>query len=88
MMYSTLSSNRTAGMFIGFVAALALIAVPAFSQAATYAYVNQNGDVSSVVANDPMTAIAIAPNRALHSGVILLDSQADTDLLSDDVSGV
>jgi hypothetical protein len=85
---NTITSHTTTKIALGFFVTLALIAVPAFSQAATYAYVNQNGDVSSVVANDPLTAIAIAPNRAMHSGVILLDSQSDTDLLNDDVSGI
>ncbi len=83
---TTITSKFAVGIMT--LAALALIAIPAFSRAASYAYVNQSGEVNMVVANDWMTAIAIAPNRAIHSGVILLNSQADTNLIGDNVSGI
>ena len=83
------TTSTTSKFAVGAVAvvAFALAAIPAFSQAASYAYVNQSGEVNMVVANDWMTAIATAPNRALRSGVILLNSQSDTDLIGDNVSG-
>ncbi len=56
------------------IIALAVIIIPGLTHAATYAYVNQAGEVSSVQATDPMTAIDTAPNRAVHSGVLLLSS--------------
>lgn len=81
-----LSSRLIIG--VGLIAAtLLILSIPAFSYAATYAYVNNSGEVGSVVANSPESAIATAPNRSLHSGVILLDSQSDTDLVGDNVSG-
>lgn len=88
-MINTTITTTTSKIAIGIMtmAALALIAFPALSQAATYAYVNQSGEVSMVVANDPMTAIAIAPNRAVHSGVMLL-TQPDMNLVGDNVSGI
>lgn len=68
-----------------FITLLAL-AIPTFSHAATYAFVNTSGEVSMVVANDPMTAIATAFNRAARSGVMLLTSQTDA-IIGDHVSG-
>ncbi|OHA58096.1 MAG: hypothetical protein A2571_03590 [Candidatus Vogelbacteria bacterium RIFOXYD1_FULL_44_32] len=62
--------------------------VTSFAYAATYAYVNQSGEVSTVNADNGMTAIAIAPNIATHSGVILLNSQADNEIVGDGVSGI
>ncbi len=87
-MTHTSSSKVALGAFIvalGFM--LAAFALPTSSQAATYAYVNQSGEVSMVIANDPMTAIATAVNRALRSGVILLNGINDAGLVGDRVSG-
>ncbi len=68
-------------------AVLGALALPTSSHAATYAFVNQSGEVSMVIANDPMTAIATAINRALRSGVILLNGINDAGLVGDHVSG-
>ncbi len=57
--------------------ALLLTITPLVSSAATYAFINKSGDLATVVANDPYTAIATAVNRAVTSGVILLMSAAD-----------
>lgn len=46
---------------------------PAFSYASTYAYVNQSGQVNTVVADTPSIAIAIAPSIASNSGVMLVN---------------
>lgn len=59
------------------VASSGLLAIPSFAHAATYAFVNQSGFVSTVVANDWMTAIRTATNISAHSGVLLLDSASD-----------
>lgn len=69
------------------VATAAFIALPAFAFAATYAYVDNIGDVKTITADDWQTAIAIAPNIYIHSGVLLLDSAADYEVVGDDVSG-
>lgn len=83
--YYTYMKNKIAfskyfvtGVVLG---AFVLAAVPTLSFAATYAYVNQSGDVATVVANDPNTAIATAPNRAMTSGVLLLKTAADYDIV-------
>jgi len=53
---------------------LAIVAMsfPAFSYASTYAYVNQFGQLNTVVADTPTSAIAIAPGISVHSGVMLV----------------
>ena len=67
------------------VAFLGMI-LPTYASANTYAYVDATGDVKSVTANDWMTAIEIAPNRHLHSGVLLLKTASDFTIVGDDVS--
>jgi len=47
---------------------------PAFSYASTYAYVNQFGQMNTVVADTPAMAIAIAPGIATNSGVVLMSN--------------
>ena len=70
------------------VAAAVLVVSPSVSFAATYAYVNASGNVNTVVADNPNTAIATAPNISTHSGVMLLNSQSNQDMVGDSVSGV
>ncbi len=61
--------------------AFLLVVAPQVSSAATYAYVNQSGDVATVTANDPYVAIKNAPAIHVHSGVLLLKDASDyTDL--------
>lgn len=67
------------------VAALAIVAIPATSSAATYAYVNQNDEVAVVVASNPTIAIATAPQIDMHSGVLLLSNPND-DIVGDKVN--
>ena len=56
------------------LAVAAIAATPAsFALAATYAYVNTQGEVRTVEAADPNTAINTAPGIHMNSGVILLD---------------
>jgi len=73
---------------LGTLALAALVASPAASYAAMYAYVNQDGEVRTVEAADPNTAIATAPAIDEHSGVLLLDSSADQEVVGDNVGGV
>ncbi len=47
------------------------------TNAATYEYVNTSGGISSVTANNGSNAITLAPNLALHSGVILVDGSSN-----------
>lgn len=72
------------GLVIGF---LTVMAVPGFASAATYAYVNQGGEVMTTIAATPEQAITNAPNIHMRSGVLLLDSADDSKIVGDDVSG-
>ncbi len=74
--------------FLIAAAAVAALASPTFTFAATYAYVNTSGDVTTVTASDANTAIMTAPNIAPRSGVLLLDSESDNEVIGDDVAGV
>ncbi len=62
-----------------------LLAVPALSAAATYAYVNQAGEVRTVEASNPDSAMATAAGIDEHSGVLLIDSAADQEVVGDTV---
>jgi len=73
----TTSTRSTSFLVIAALAAAGVLAfaLPAFAQAATYAFVNQSGEVNAVVASDWMTAIATAPSIHPNSGVLLLNDQ-------------
>jgi hypothetical protein len=70
------------------VAAAAIMALPGISYAATYAYVNEAGNVATVTAENPNAAMITAPNIAVHSGVLLLDSAEDLGVVGDSVNGI
>lgn len=74
--------------FLGALALAAAIAVPGVSFAATYAYVNNAGEVMTMEAADPFTAIRTAPNIDEHSGVLLVDDSSDSNVVGDKVPGV
>lgn len=57
---------------LGLAALAAVVALPSASLAATYAYVNTSGEVTSMEADSAATALATAPNMDIHSGVMLL----------------
>lgn len=63
---------------LGIAALVAALALPTATFASTFAYVNTSGDVATVEAADATTALATAPNIALHSGVIMLQSATDS----------
>ena len=70
----------------GSVALAAVLAVPGFAFAADYAYVNQAGEVNMITASNPTEAMTIAPNIHVNSGVLLLDSSADTAIVGDEIN--
>lgn len=76
----TLTFSIAAGLV---VLSMALISIPAFANAADYAYVDAQGEVKSVTASDWMTAIATAMNIHINSGVYMLKSAADFDNIQD-----
>ena len=53
-------------------AAIFAAGFPAFAFASTYAYVNQFGQMSTIVADTSAGAIASAPDISAHSGVMLV----------------
>lgn len=71
---------------VSFFALFAVLMLPAFASAASYAYVNTSGEVRTVEAASPATAINTAPGISLHSGVILLINLTD-GIVGDNVSG-
>ncbi|MEY2665349.1 MAG: hypothetical protein RLZZ480_454 [Candidatus Parcubacteria bacterium] len=71
----------------GLVMALTLVSLPLFADAATYAYVDTTGEVKPVLADTWQQAIAKAVGIHIHSGVMLLDSPEDFDIVGNDVSG-
>ena len=87
-MFKTIGTNYTLGiatlLFVGIIFSISML--PAFAQAATYAYVDASGDVRSITASDWQTAINTAPNIHMHSGVLLLNSSADYEIVGDNVA--
>lgn len=72
---------------LGTLALAALVAAPGGAALADmFAYVNADGEVRTVEAADPNTAISTAPGIHMHSGVIEIDSASDS-IVGDDVSG-
>lgn len=74
-------------LMLSALALVAVVAVPAGAFAATYAYVDQAGDVRTVEAATPQAALTTAPSIDEHSGVMLLANPND-DIVGDDVAGV
>ena len=70
------------------LAVLGAVALPAVSLAATYAYVNTSGEVMTTESTTWQTAIQTAPSIAPTSGVMLIETTADQEVLDEDVSGV
>lgn len=84
-----ISSFRVSPVIIGgALVAGFLLSVPVFASAASFAYVNRSGEVSMVTATTPEDAIRTAPLIAEHSGVMLLQSQTDQELIGDTVTGI
>lgn len=73
---------------MGALALLGAVAIPAASFAATYAYVNVAGEVMTTVSSTPNDAMMTAPGIAARSGVMLIEVEADEDLVGDSVPGV
>ena len=69
-------------------AAFLLVGLPAFSYAASYAYVDSFGEVRQFTANTSAIAITDAPGIDIHSGVCLMTTQADDDMIGNHVSGM
>lgn len=88
-MFTNTFSNKTttAIVTVTVVFSLLLLATISSANAATYAYVDAAGDVKSVDAADWKTAIAVAPNIHIHSGVMLLTTAADYTVVGDSVAG-
>lgn len=75
-------------VILGALALAGVLASPALSYAQMYAYVDQTGDVRTVDAASANAALMTAPQIDEHSGVMVLDSAADNEIVGDDVAGV
>ena len=73
-------------LLVGALALAALVAMPAASFAATYAFVNSDGEVRTVEASSATQALTTAPNLHVHSGVMLLTDDG-SDIVGDKVPG-
>lgn len=69
---------------LGISALGALIALPTMSLAATFAYVNTSGEVTSIEAASANTALTTAPNIHPRSGVMQL-SDDDDGIIGDSI---
>ena len=81
----TFTTANRAVAIIGLVT-LSFFSFAMITNAATYAYVDTTGEVKPVVADTWQQAIAKAIGIHIHSGVILLDSPADFDIVGNEVS--
>lgn len=86
-MNTTNTTNKVTLGVIGLVMALTVVSLPLFASAGTYAYVDTTGEVKPVVADTWQQAIAKAIGIHIHSGVMLLDSPSDFDIVGNDVAG-
>ncbi|MES2668548.1 MAG: hypothetical protein V4644_02585 [Patescibacteria group bacterium] len=75
-------------LLAGAFALAAIIAIPGITAAATYAYVNTQGEVMTTEATSANSAIMTAPGIAARSGVMLIEVSSDEDFVGDDVNGV
>ncbi len=73
-------------LFLGALALAALVAAPAATFAATYAYVNTAGEVMTMEASSAEQALSTAPNLHVHSGVMTVGTD-DANVLGDTVPG-
>lgn len=73
---------------VGALAVLGAVALPAATFAATYAYVNTSGEVMTTESATPNQAIATAPSIAPTSGVMLIEVEADEEIVGDRVQGI
>lgn len=73
-------------LFFGALALAAIVAAPSGVFAATYAYVNTAGEVMTMDAASPNSALATAPGIASRSGVMLID--ISDPVVGDSVGGV
>lgn len=83
---STLSTTKITLAATGLALALVLVSTPLFASAATYAYVDTTGEVKPVVADTWQQAIAKAIGIHIHSGVMLLSSPSDFDIVGNKVT--
>jgi len=70
---------------LGALAVAGVLAGPAIGYAQTFAYVDQAGDVRTVEADTANSALVTAPSIHQNSGVMLIDSTDDSDVVGDDV---
>lgn len=83
---NTLNSTQAILVALSLLMVATFVTLPAFASAATYAYVDTTGEVKPVVADTWQQAIAKAVGIHIHSGVMILDSSSDFDIVGNDVA--
>ena len=78
-------TNTMNKLLLGGLALAAVVAAPAVSLGAMYAYVNTSGEVMSTEASSASAALGSAPMIHVRSGVMLIET--GDDLVGDKVSG-
>ena len=81
-----MSTTKITLAVTGLALALVLVSTPSFANAATYAYVDTTGEVKPVVADTWQEAIAKAIGIHINSGVKLLSSPSDFDIVGNEVT--
>ena len=87
-MTKTISNTNAIKMAVavtGLALTLIIASVPMLTNAATYAYVDTTGEVKPVVADTWQEALTKAIGIHIHSGVMLLDSPSDFDIVGNEV---
>ncbi len=64
-------------VILGVLVAAGILSIPALGLAATYQYVNVNGEISDVEANSAAEAMSKPIDIAARSGVMLVDDSTD-----------
>jgi hypothetical protein len=82
---TTNTTNKVIVGVTGLIMAFSFMTLPLFASAATYAYVDTVGEVKPVVADTWQEALAKAIGIHIHSGVMLLDSPSDFDIVGNEV---
>ncbi|MBY0110435.1 hypothetical protein K2Y00_00285 [Patescibacteria group bacterium] len=74
-------------LILGAFVAASVVALPAATYAAMYAYVNVAGEVMTTDATNADQALKTAPNLHVRSGVMLVSGADDSAIIGDDVPG-
>lgn len=70
-------------ILVAALVAIGMVTLPALAAAAAYKYVDCTGNVRMVEADNEAAALVLAPDIAMHSGVILADEAEEIPVGTD-----